>query len=165
MLNSKRKVTNIPPPAITVFAKRHRVGWKNPMPGILPTDILRHHCENATDNLKKCVEQNTFDLGEAIHSAHLWFSKNETAPLKGPKIWRTHFTSMEFGRGYTLRFAWNSSADYDQVYLGLSHSLKYTIFIHDHKYFLAARVSQVAQIHLGRGCCNRNSGGFDDKSA
>ena len=114
------------------------------MPGILPTDILRHHCENATDNLKDCVEHNTFDLGEAIRGAHLWFSKNETAPLTGSKIWTTHFTSMEFGRGYTLRFDWNSGADYDQVYLSLSHSLEYTIFIHDHDYFLEDGVSQVA---------------------
>ena len=45
---------------------------------------------------------------------------------------------MKFGRGYTLTFPWNSSADYDQVYLLLSHSMEYTIFIHDHEYFLVS---------------------------
>ena len=55
-----------------------------------------------------------------------------------PRFWTTHFTSMKFGRGYTLRFGWNSSADYDQVYLLLSHSMEYTIFIHDHEYFLVS---------------------------
>ena len=52
-----------------------------------------------------------------------------------PKLWTTHFTSVLFGRGYTLRFDWNSSASYDQVYLHLNRSLDYTIFIHDHEYF------------------------------
>ena len=52
-----------------------------------------------------------------------------------PKLWTTHFTSVSFGRGYTLRFGWNSSASYDQVYLHLNRSLDYTIFIHDHEYF------------------------------
>ena len=45
---------------------------------------------------------------------------------------------MKLGRGYTLRFGWNSSATYDQVYLLLSHSMEYTIYIHDHEYFLVS---------------------------
>ena len=139
VLNSKRKVTNIPPPAITVFANRHRIGWKSPMPGFFPADILRHHCENSTVPLTECVEENTFDLSETIHSAHLWHTKYKTTPLTGSKIWTTHFTSVEFGRGYTMRFAWNSSADYDQVYLLLNNSLEYTIFIHDPNYFLVSK--------------------------
>ena len=102
-------------------------------------DILRHHCENATGTLLKCVEENTFGLNETIHSAHLWHSKDKTTPLAGSKVWKTHLTSMQFGRGYTMRFDWNSSADYDQVYLLLNQSLEYTIFIHDHNYFLVSR--------------------------
>ena len=47
-------------------------------------------------------------------------------------------TSMKFGRGYTLRFQWNASAGYDQLYLHLSRSFKYNIFIHDHEYFLVS---------------------------
>ena len=109
------------------------------MPGMYANDILRHHCENATGTLLKCVEENTFGLNETIHSAHLWHSKDKTTPLAGSKVWKTHLTSMEFGRGYTMRFDWNSSADYDQVYLLLNQSLEYTIFIHDHNYFLVSR--------------------------
>ena len=45
------------------------------MPGILPTDSLRHDCENATDNLKECVDHNIFDRMKTdsiiIHST-LW---------------------------------------------------------------------------------------------
>ena len=109
------------------------------MPGMYANDILRHHCENATGTLLKCVEENTFGLNETIHSAHLWHSKDKTTPLAGSKVWKTHLTSMQFGRGYTMRFDWNSSADYDQVYLLLNQSLEYTIFIHDHNYFLVSR--------------------------
>ena len=90
------------------------------MPGMYANDILRHHCENATGTLAECVEENTFGLNETIHSAH---SKDKTTPLMGSKVWKTHLTSMQFGRGYTMRFDWNSSADYDQVYLLLNQSL------------------------------------------
>ena len=111
------------------------------MPGMYANDILRHHCENATGTLLKCVEENTFGLNETIHSAHLWHSKDKTTPLAGSKVWKTHLTSMQFGRGYTMRFDWNSSADYDQVYLLLNQSLEYTIFIHDHNYFLVSNAN------------------------
>ena len=45
---------------------------------------------------------------------------------------------MKFGRGYTLRFPWNPSADFDQVILLLSHSMEYTIFMHDHEYIMVS---------------------------
>ena len=138
---SKRKVTNIPPPAITVFARHQKIGWKSRPPEVTGTkDILRHQCGgNSTGTLLvECIKEKTFDLGEAIEDAYLWYSAKETTSLMDPRFWSTHFTSMKFGRGYTLRFPWNSSADFDQVILLLGHSMEYTIFIHDHEYFMVS---------------------------
>ena len=141
VLNSKRKVSSIPPPSITIFARHQKIGWKSRPPEVTTTkDILRHQCGNTSRGvpLVECIKENTFDLEEAIEDAYLWYSAKETTSLMDSKFWTTHFTSMKFGRGYTLRFGWNSSADYDQVYLLLSHSLEYTIFIHDHEYFMVS---------------------------
>ena len=139
VLNSKRKVSSIPPPAITVFARHQKIGWKSRPPEVTGTkDILKHQCNSTGTFLVECIKEKTFELGEAIEDAYLWYSAKETTSLMDPRFWTTHFTSMKFGRGYTLRFGWNSSADYDQIYLLLSHSMEYTIFIHDHEYFLVS---------------------------
>ena len=39
----------------------------------------------------------------------------------------------------TLHFDWNASAEYHHVYLYLNTSFKYTIFVHDPKYFLVTQ--------------------------
>ena len=110
VLNSKRKVNSIPPPAITIFARHQKIGWKSRPPEVTTTkDILRHQCGNTSTGapLVKCIKEKTFDLEEAIEDAYLWYSANEKTSLMDSKFWKTHFTSMKFGRGYTLRFACN----------------------------------------------------------
>ena len=139
VINSKRKVSNIPPPAITIFARKQKTGWRSQDPEQVTTqDILGYHCKDFPGNQQKCIQENTFNFSEVIKDAFLWYDGNEVIPLMEPKLWTTHFTSMKFGRGYTLRFDWNSSASYDQVFLHLNRSLDYTIFIHDHEYFWAS---------------------------
>ena len=137
-LKSQRDVNHIPTPAITIFAKQHQgTAWKNHLPGdVSQDDILIYECGNATGTVEQCIEMKTYDFKEVVHDANLWYlGGNETIPLMEPKFWTTHFTSVMYGRGYSLRFEWNSSASYDQVYLHLSRSMEYTIFIHDDKYF------------------------------
>ena len=139
VINSKRKVSNIPPPAITIFARKQKTGWRSQDPEQVTTqDILGYHCKDFPGNQQKCIQENTFNFSEVIKDAFLWYDGNEVIPLMEPKLWTTHFTSMKFGRGYTLRFQWNASAGYDQLYLHLSRSFKYNIFIHDHEYFLVS---------------------------
>ena len=146
VINSKRKVSSIPPLAITIFARKQKTGWRSQDPEQVTTldilryhlgylqvttqDILGHHCKDFPGNQKKCIQENTFNFNEVIKDAFLWYDGNEVIPLMEPKLWTTHFTSMKFGRGYTLRFQWNASAGYDQLYLHLSRSFKYNIFIH-----------------------------------
>ena len=142
VLNSKRKMSSAPPPAITVFAKHQMIGWKSRPPVVTTTkDILRHQCSGNSSGtiLVECIKKKTFNLEEIVEDAYLWYSANKTTSLMDPRFWSTHFTSMKFGRGYTLRFPWNPSADYNMVYLLLSRSMEYTIFIHDHEYFMVSQ--------------------------
>ena len=88
--------------------------------------------------LVECIKENTFDFEETVEDAYLRTYTKETTSLMDPRFWSTHFTAMRFGRGYTLRFPWNPSADFDQVILLLSHSMEYTIFIHDHEYIMVS---------------------------
>ena len=88
--------------------------------------------------LVECIKENTFDFEETVEDAYLRTYTKETTSLMDPRFWSTHFTAMRFGRGYTLRFPWNPSADFDQVILLLGHSMEYTIFIHDHEYFMVS---------------------------
>ena len=141
-LKSQREVNHIPTPAITIFAKQHQgTAWKNQLPGgVSQDDILIYECGNATGTVEECIQMKTYDFNEVVHDANLWYlGGNETIPLMEPKLWTTHFTSVMYGRGYSLRFDWNSSASYDQVYLHLNRSLDYTIFIHDLEYFLVSQ--------------------------
>ena len=140
VLKSKRKVVSIPPPSITIFARHKKIGWKSRAAEITTTkDILRRQCNHSLDTgLVECIKEKTFDLKETIKDAYLWYSAKETTSLMEPTFWSTHFTSMKFGRGHTLTFPWNASADYDQVYLHLSHLMEYTIFIHDDKFFMVS---------------------------
>ena len=140
VINSKRQVSSIPPPAITIFARHHKIGWRSRHPDVTTTkDLLRHQCKKFSHNLVECIQEKTFGFSEVVKDAFLWFNGNEVIPLKEPDFWTTHFTSMKFGRGYTLRFDWNSSSEYDQVFLYLNRSLQYTIFIHDLEYFLVSQ--------------------------
>ena len=140
-IKSQRTVDHIPTPSITIFARHHQgAAWKNHRRDYFSQDILISECGNVTGALlEECIQEKTFDLNDVVHDANLWYlGGNETIPLMEPKLWTTHFTSVSFGRGYTLRFDWNSSASYDQVFLHLNRSLDYTIFIHDHEYFWAS---------------------------
>ena len=140
VLNSKRKVSSIPPPSITIFARHQKIGWKSrPLEVATTKDILRHQCGgNSPGTLVECIKENTFDFEETVEDAYLRTYTKETTSLMDPRFWSTHFTAMRFGRGYTLRFPWNPSADFDQVILLLGHSMEYTIFIHDHEYFMVS---------------------------
>ena len=139
VINSKRKVTKPPPPAITVFARQPNTGWRNKTSG--GKDIFDKQCRDYPGQLTECIQEKTFDFDEIIKGASLYYNGRENISLMEPrnKSWSTHFTSMMFGRGYTLHFDWNSSAEYHHVYLYLNTSFKYTIFVHDPKYFLVTQ--------------------------
>ena len=132
-------MTKPPPPAITVFARQPNTGWRNKTSG--GKDIFDKQCRDYPGQLTECIQEKTFDFDEIIKGASLYYNGRENISLMEPrnKSWSTHFTSMMFGRGYTLHFDWNSSAEYHHVYLYLNTSFKYTIFVHDPKYFLVTQ--------------------------
>ena len=139
VINSKRKITKPPPPAITVFPRKHTYGWRNKTLG--RRDFFAEHCRDFPGSPRECIQEKTFDLDDFIKDANLWYDGKEKISIMEPrnKSWSTHFTSMLFGRGYTLHFEWNSSADYHQVYLYLNSSFEYTIFVHDPDYFMVTQ--------------------------
>ena len=139
VINSKRKVTKPPPLAITVFARQPNTGWRSKTSG--GKDIFDKQCRDYPGKSTECIQEKTFDFDEIIKNAFLYYDGRENISLMEPrnKSWNTHFTSMMFGRGYTLHFDWNASAEYHHVYLYLNTSFKYTIFVHDPKYFLVTK--------------------------
>ena len=113
-------MTKPPPPAITVFARQLNTGWRNKTSG--GKDIFDKQCRDYPGQLTECIQEKTFDFDEIIKGASLYYNGRENISLMEPrnKSWSTHFTSMMFGRGYTLHFDWNSSAEYHHVYLTCS---------------------------------------------
>ena len=120
------------PPAVTVVASNGSdYNW----------EALEKICGESKD-IKLCIQENTRSLTETVH-AELGFTLNES--LMTPELWREDFTTLFYGRSYTLLYPLplgnNWLTDDIILHVNTSDGLTRKIFIHDPKYFVISENS------------------------
>ena len=117
------------PPAITICATKHGVGWK---PDVSEEDYFyefEKFCDsNNTEDAIECLKQNTFDLNETVKKAVIYPSTT-TLPIEA---WDTDITLFSGGQCHTLNSSFTVGADRTQTLrILLEESNGYFIIVHD----------------------------------
>ena len=92
-------------------------------------------CFHKNASIEDCIEENTLKSSEILKSVVLGYKKRKRINFTEDFL-REDFTSTWAGRYYTLDLPGKIGphSDVDQIFLGLTSNLTYTIFVHDPKY-------------------------------
>ena len=147
ILKSKKFTNGIDSPSFTIAARNPETfyGWKDN--GEIPIlgDMLRHHCQNTTKSIVKCIEENTYDLDEVVKHAMIGY--NDKISLMDEGYWKEDLTSSQIGRSYTLNLntTITNNDKSDQIFFFLGFDLSYDLFVHDRNYFIAHSFTNITR--------------------
>ena len=135
VVSSSQNTGGIDAPAITVVALNPETknGWKGDGKR-WQLDELEKRCQN--DNIVTCIKSETFNSSEFFKDLLMgWLTHESISTKEG--LWIEGYEDSWRGRYYTIQTGrkLEPEDDHSQLYLLLSYSFAYEIFIHDPNFF------------------------------
>ena len=139
VLNSEKRLDGLPVPAVT-FCPRNPItgiGFKKnttDSEALVNGTVLDFICKNT--EVKKCIEDETFDLSMVIKSVSSKFYETDQEP--DHSLWTPHYSWTQTGLCYTYNSSLKFGSDFKTgvIFFGLNKHLDYIIFVHDPNLFV-----------------------------
>ena len=137
---SVEEANSLPAPAVTLCpSEKYFSAWKNTTRYKF-YDTYQTMCSEAASgqDVKDCVEENTFNLTETIPLGSQQGMGVPVEDLSSPDFWLSDTTVGPLGRCYTLNFNKHLKADVEQdsLMFNLNKSLDYIWYIHSPDFFM-----------------------------
>ena len=136
VVSSSLDTGGIASPAITVVALNPETmnGWKGDGKS-WQQDELEKRCKD--DNIVDCIKSETFNISEFSKDVIIgWLTHKSISPRED--LWMEDYGAPWFGRYHTLHTGRKLEPDDDkgQLFLLMSYSFVYEIFVHDPHFFI-----------------------------
>ena len=136
-LHSEKRLGGLPVPAVTFCPMNPStsIGYRThkiDLEGVLNGKVLDMICKNKMGiELKKCVQEEAFDLSTAITSVST--KPYETEHDLDESLWAPHFSYTLCGLCFTYNSSLKLGVDLDtsRLFFTLNESLSYVVFFHD----------------------------------